>query len=310
MVIDTLSIQYFLEVAKYLNFTKAANALYVSQPAISRKVAALEKELGCFLIDRTSKTVVLTPAGKAFQDFFTKMLSDLDDMVYKVREMNHEKAGKVNIGVFQGWDFSSEFRPMMQKFRSEYENIALNIDTNTEKNLFRGLKHGQHDVIFGMKVQIENAVSHGYLSGVKMFDLIRAQKGLLYSKYNPIAGRKDLRPIDFKDQTMYTFANDDGPLGLASNERLLGKKYGFKPKYKIVSSIDAIFMALSTGEGYAVVDSMVRAKNNSDFEYIELDDYNTVSIAMLDDNQNSQSVLFMNYCLSYFGALTAKEEEG
>lgn len=105
MVIDTLSIAYFLEVARCLNFTKAANALYVSQPAISRKVAALEKELGCPLIDRTSKSVVLTPAGKEFQKYFTKMMSELDDMVIKVRGMSQEKAGKVSLGVFQEWDF-------------------------------------------------------------------------------------------------------------------------------------------------------------------------------------------------------------
>lgn len=176
MVIDTLSIEYFLAVAKYLNFTKAANALYVSQPAISRKVSALEKELGCCLIDRTSKNVVLTPAGKAFQIHFTKMMYELEDMVEKVKGINSEKSGKISIGVFQEWDFSKEFRPVIQRFREEYSNIALNIDTNSEQNLFKGLKHGKYDIILGIKVQIENSVKRGYLPEIQIYDLTNAKK--------------------------------------------------------------------------------------------------------------------------------------
>lgn len=106
--------------------------------------------------------------------------------------------------------------------------------------------------------------------------------------------------MDFKDQLLYTFADEDGPLGLSSNERLLNKKYGFKPKYKLVTTIDSIFTALSTGEGYTIVDSMVRAKSNNEYQYIELDDYNTVSITSLINNSNNYSSIFMNYCISYF----------
>lgn len=302
MVIDTLSIEYFLEVARYLNFTKAANALYVSQPAISRKVAALEKELGCPLIDRTSKSVVLTPAGKAFQEYFTRMMSELDEMVYKVKEMSNEKSGKVSLGVFQEWDFSEQFRPMLMQFRKEYSNIALNIDTNLEKNLFRGLKHGQYDVIFGMRAQIDNAIRQGYLKHVQVFDLVRVQKLLLYSSYNVLADKDDLKPEDFRHQTLYTFADEEGPVGLGRNIRLMDKRYGFKPQYHLVSSLDAIFVALSTGDGYAIVDDMVRAKHNKDFSYMPLDDYNTVSLAVLEANDNVNCSLFMNYCLTFFAS--------
>lgn len=300
MVIDTLSIAYFLEVARCLNFTKAANALYVSQPAISRKVAALEKELGCPLIDRTSKSVVLTPAGKEFQKYFTKMMSELDDMVIKVRGMSQEKAGKVSLGVFQEWDFSEQFRPVLMKFREEYRQIQLNIDTNLEKNLFRGLKQGQYDVIFGMRAQIDSAVRQGHLHNVKIYDLVSVQKLLLYSRYNVLAERENLTPADFKDQTLYTFRDEEGPVGLGSNMRLLEKRYGFKPQYHLVSSLDAIFVALSAGDGYAIVDQMVRVKRNPDFSYLELDDYNTVSLAILEENDSNSSQEFVNYCLSYF----------
>ena len=253
--------------------------------------------------------MALTPAGMAFQSYFTRMMNELDDMVEKAREMNSDKFGKLNIGVFQEWDFSKEFRLIIQKFRNTHGNIALNIDTNLEKNLFRGLKSGQHDVIIGMKVQIQEAISEGYLTDIEVFDLLNARKILLFSKYNPITSRASLKPSDFKDQTLYTYADESGPLGLGSNVALLSRKYGFKPKYKVVSSIDTIFTAISTGEGYAIVDSMVRARNNTDFCYIELDDFNTISLARLKTNKSRQSTLFISDCLSYFNNINNEKEE-
>ncbi len=253
--------------------------------------------------------MALTPAGMAFQSYFTRMMNELDDMVEKAREMNSDKFGKLNIGVFQEWDFSKEFRLIIQKFRNTHGNIALNIDTNLEKNLFRGLKSGQHDVIIGMKVQIQEAISEGFLTDIEVFDLLNARKILLFSKYNPITSRASLKPSDFKDQTLYTYADESGSLGLGSNVALLSRKYGFKPKYKVVSSIDTIFTAISTGEGYAIVDSMVRARNNTDFCYIELDDFNTISLARLKTNKSRQSTLFISDCLSYFNNINNEKEE-
>ena len=70
MQIDSIQIEYFLAVSKYLSFTKAAEALYVSQPAISRRISMLEEQLGVKLIKRTKRTVEMTEAGKKFQSFF------------------------------------------------------------------------------------------------------------------------------------------------------------------------------------------------------------------------------------------------
>ncbi len=56
-------VEYFLEAAKCLNFTAAARTLYVSQPALSKQIALLEKELGVPLFHRENRRVELTEAG-------------------------------------------------------------------------------------------------------------------------------------------------------------------------------------------------------------------------------------------------------
>ena len=59
-------LEYFLTVARYLNFTRAAEALYVSQTAITRQIQVLEEEVGAQLFFRTKKQVQLTAAGQVF----------------------------------------------------------------------------------------------------------------------------------------------------------------------------------------------------------------------------------------------------
>ena len=61
----------FIEVARQLNFARAAETLYISQPAVSRQIHALENELGVRLFDRTRHVVALTSAGESFWTCWT-----------------------------------------------------------------------------------------------------------------------------------------------------------------------------------------------------------------------------------------------
>ena len=71
---------YFLEVAKQKNMTKAAEILHVSQPALSKMVKALEKELGMTLIIRSNKSSEVTDAGFIVMEYAKKMIALLDEM--------------------------------------------------------------------------------------------------------------------------------------------------------------------------------------------------------------------------------------
>ena len=64
--IDIIQIRYFVEVANELNFTNASKKLFVSQAAVSKKIASLEDELGVILLERNKRTVKLTSVGQIF----------------------------------------------------------------------------------------------------------------------------------------------------------------------------------------------------------------------------------------------------
>ena len=71
---NSRQLEYFLAVAHELNFTKAAESMYVSQTAVTQQIKALEEQLGVSLFERTKKKVVLTPAGNVFLQEATLLL--------------------------------------------------------------------------------------------------------------------------------------------------------------------------------------------------------------------------------------------
>lgn len=81
MKMETL--REFVRVAKHLNITKAAQELYTSQPSLSSRMSALEKELGCPLLDRTHNRITLTPAGTVLLDYAQRIIILYDEALEK-----------------------------------------------------------------------------------------------------------------------------------------------------------------------------------------------------------------------------------
>ena len=69
-------LQYFLGVANELHFSKAAEKLFIAQPALSRQIQALEENLGVLLFERDKRNVKLTPAGEYLREHHAKMLAN------------------------------------------------------------------------------------------------------------------------------------------------------------------------------------------------------------------------------------------
>ena len=69
-------LECFCALADSLNFTQTANAMFITQPALSRAISSLEQELQLTLLQRTTHSVTLTPAGKIFSRECQKMLKD------------------------------------------------------------------------------------------------------------------------------------------------------------------------------------------------------------------------------------------
>jgi LysR family transcriptional regulator, transcriptional activator of the cysJI operon len=100
-VLENFRIRVFRTVAHHLNFSRAAEELLLTQPAITQQVKALEDELEVPLFDRSGGRITLTAAGKALLPFADKMKEVSDQAFTAVAETSGEQAGELALGASQ-----------------------------------------------------------------------------------------------------------------------------------------------------------------------------------------------------------------
>jgi DNA-binding transcriptional LysR family regulator len=91
-------LRYFAAVAEFRNVTRAARRLHVAQPALSRQIQDLEEELGVKLLERSTRGIKLTEAGKFFADEAGAVLARADEAVQAVRALARDEIGELRVG--------------------------------------------------------------------------------------------------------------------------------------------------------------------------------------------------------------------
>ncbi len=103
---ELIHLRYFQKVAETENISKAAKAMYVSQPALSTAIKRLEKELGFCLFERKGNKIVLTKAGHCFQEYVNSIFTDLREGIDKARQIANQDNERLRIlsgfGVIHG----------------------------------------------------------------------------------------------------------------------------------------------------------------------------------------------------------------
>ena len=119
---NTTQLECFLAVAEFLNFSKAAETVRISQPAVSHQIAALEAELGVPLFARTSRNVTLTPAGAQFIPSADRILQLAGAARERLHRADDEKALPLRIGCHNQMEI--DFLPVpLRQLRAEYPGL-------------------------------------------------------------------------------------------------------------------------------------------------------------------------------------------
>ena len=148
----------FYVVANKKNITKAAEELFISQPAVSKAIKKLENNLGGKLFNRTKKGVVLTEEGKEFYNYIKVALEYINNAENKFNDLINLETGTIKIGVSA--TLTKYFlTPFLEKFHDLHPKINIQIDTNITKVLFHKLKNGLLDlVILNLPYKKENDI--------------------------------------------------------------------------------------------------------------------------------------------------------
>ena len=90
---------YFLTICETKNFTRAAEKLFVSQPALTNQIMSLEEELGMRLLERSKKKVEITPAGEVFRRHALQVMSEVDSTLIHISEIKSNRESNISLVV-------------------------------------------------------------------------------------------------------------------------------------------------------------------------------------------------------------------
>ncbi len=134
-------IDAFLTLARTLHFSRAAAALNLSQPSLSRTIGALEDEIGAPLFVRTTRQVTLTEAGRAFLASAPAIVDALDRSVSDAQRAAAGETGRLTVG-YMDFAINGPLPDLLQRFRAAAPGIAVDLSympTNTQREaLFDG----------------------------------------------------------------------------------------------------------------------------------------------------------------------------
>jgi len=168
----------FHTVAYYKNISRAAQALYISQPAVSKSIKKLEQSIDVILFSRTSRGVALTTEGKIFYEYIEKALHLIADGENILTELKDKKQGVITIGV--STILCKHFLlPHLKPFINQYPDIKIKIINKTTFETLKQIDQGLID--FGIVSRPFHLDSYTFIKLADIQDIFVAEKQYLTS---------------------------------------------------------------------------------------------------------------------------------
>jgi len=158
--VDMAQAEAFLAVAEELHFGRAADRLYVSQPRVSRLIAALEREVGGALFERTSRRVNLTPLGEQFRDELSAAYAQLQAALDHAKRAAREAAGELRIG-FTNTTEGPALSRLVAVFEGRHPDSQVTLQEVPVTDVYTALRAGEIDVLIHWLVAHEPDLTPG-----------------------------------------------------------------------------------------------------------------------------------------------------
>ena len=287
-------IKYFLTAARCLNFTEAAKQLYITQPALSQQMTAIETELNMQLFIRNKNKLRLTPAALVLLEELPAYENHYKEIINKAQMANQGTEGLLRIGVLQGQMMPSNFHQTYDLFRKNYPNIGIQLSVDTFRGLKQKLGNKQLDIAFTIDFDVKN-------EAVFLYENIDENVGVaLVSNIHPLAGKKGLKLSDLKDENIIVVDQMESE---EVRNMLISdcKNAGFVPNLLLASSMDEQMLWIDAGLGVGIINRNSYVTVNPNVCHLEglQVGVNHFVIAWHRDNINPATALFSNLVIEY-----------
>ncbi len=139
---ELAQLEAFLQVAHHRSFSRAAEALFLTQPSVTARIQSLEREIGERLFERTGRSVSLTDAGHAFMPHAQRALTAVQEGTGAIEAVRHGDIGSIRIGASAS--IATYVLPgILKHFRESRPRVHLHISTGTSEDIIERLLAGE-----------------------------------------------------------------------------------------------------------------------------------------------------------------------
>ena len=214
-------IEYLLEVCAQGSFSKAADALLISRPAISRAMKDLEDEYGVTLFQRTTTGVVLTEAGEIILEKSRKIAQQLSELEAEINALKSSESDESDHLLRIGISFTARccFLPFISEFWRVFPNVQINLTDLSESFMYRG----GVDPAFDLEIALSDDKAY---EGIDYIDIEDSVLAFCCSRLHPLADRKSVSIMDIKDEPLVGLNYLEEQQNVVAG---LYERYGLKP---------------------------------------------------------------------------------
>jgi DNA-binding transcriptional LysR family regulator len=280
-------LKYFLAVAEELNFTKAAEKLFISQPPLSRQIIELEEEIQARLFIRNNKKVELTEAGKYLQKEVKELFLNLESITLKTKKIAGNVSGEFRIAYISSI-YAAVISELIQYLKEQFPYVNFKLyEVSTSKQI-AALEQEKIDL----------GIIRSPVKSPKIKSQLWFRDGFSVVYNNSLIhlnSEKDIPKL--QDETFVFFNKEYAPHYYEVLLELCAF-YGFTPKVVHESNnINSIVQLVKSGLGVSIVPSNIAKNNeNSQLGFIELKKVNLFTDVSLitskkDDSEITKSAV-------------------
>lgn len=268
-------LRYFQAVAEELSFSKAAKTLHIAQPALSRAVKDLESELGAQLMERTKRSVKLTPAGAVLLREAGLLLGLAEEAVRKVQRTARGQEGELRLG-YIGPPTQPFLSPLLHEFRKRHPRVTVQLEERTPERVWEMVSKDRLDIGLTRPVAASERI------GLQTLLLRKEPMCAALPATHPLASAKKLTWKALANQPLVVLARREG-VGLHDRVLLGCHHAGFAPKLAHTPSIvGTVLTYVEAGAGIGVVpESVITLNSGSSIIFKPLHPFQIIELVMV-----------------------------
>ena len=263
----TKQIDYCIELARTLNFSRAAENMFVSQPTFSYQIRLLEEEVGFAIFERSGRGAALTPAGAQFVSFLTGMRQELKRAIEQGQNFSAKYRDSISVCMMV-WQAVYFLPEAMRIFEESEPNVQITPVFKYENSMEAFLRD-EADIVFALREQTRQ------VPGIRVHDLFESRVYLIANRDDPLAGKNLIREEDLYGRTLMV-GGGSPPALRAVQHRLIGSG---KIKYFNSADHDTTRVNVAAGRGVCLAPGFLN-DHSGQFAWVPFDCEETFSCVL------------------------------